>query len=164
MLNKPWEPATFEAACAVAKEEFTLPSNVPGGQAEYRTSLAASFIFKSFYIVNTEMKAFIETCHHYSAVNSMPELIPVEDRIQNSASSSWVTSPKPPTRGEQSYHMRKGGIQSSNPPHAENPHQERDAVGAPLMHKSALLQVTEQSMFALLTTASRRGNNPSDAA
>ena len=141
------EPSTFEAACAVAKEEFTLPSNVPGGQAEYRTALAASFIFKSFYIVNAEMRAFIENCHHYSAVNSMPEPISVDDRVHKSASTNWVTLPKPPTRGEQSYHMRKGGIQSANPPHAENPHQERDAVGAPLMHKSALLQVTGEAVY-----------------
>ena len=146
-MNKPFEPATFETACSVAQEEFALPPDVPGGQAEYRTALAASFIFKAFYIVNVEMGSFIENCHHYSAVNSMPDPFPVDDSILKSASSNWVTLPKPPTRGEQSYHMRKGGIQTATPPHAENSAQERETVGAPLVHKSASLQVTGEAIY-----------------
>ena len=146
-MDKPFEPSTFEAACAAAKEEFTLPSNVPGGQAEYRTALAASFIFKTFYIINSEINLFIENCNHLSDVNSFPSTVPVKKRIQESASNNWVSKPKPPTRGEQSYHMRKGGIQTANPPHGENTTQERVSVGAPLMHKSAMLQVTGEAVY-----------------
>ena len=49
MKGKPWCQATLESALAAVKEDVAVPPGAPGGRAEYRNSLAASFLFK-FYV------------------------------------------------------------------------------------------------------------------
>ena len=65
-----------------------------------------------------------------------------------SAASSFVTSPKIESRGEQVYSVRKGGLMKSHPvPHTADDGAPRDIVGAPLMHKSAMVQVTGEAIY-----------------
>ena len=131
-----FNPTTFERACAEANKEFMLPSGVPGGQAEYRTALAVSFIFKTFYIVNEQLRKYLET--HSSS--SHPDAIQIDDR-DKSASISWVLQEKQKSRGEQLYHMRKGGLQRANPPHAAD---EVQKVGA-MFHVDTLFPLDTSS-------------------
>jgi len=52
LVGKQWNKQTVDEATKVLSEELKLPSNVPGGMSEYRTTLAVSFFYKFSLIVN----------------------------------------------------------------------------------------------------------------
>lgn len=144
LVGKPWCIQSIEEAYRITKEEFTLPDVVPGGQAQYRTALAATFIFKTFFIVTAELRVFLEAMKRFDLLESVPTVADVDE----SAADSFVTSPKIESRGEQVFSVRKGGMQSANPvPHTPDEQASRDIVGSSIMHKSATLQVSGEAVY-----------------
>ena len=67
LLNKTWEPKTFESALDILLEEFPLPPNVPGAMVRYRQTLALSLLFKSFLTVSETSKLHEVACNEVSA-------------------------------------------------------------------------------------------------
>ena len=56
LVGREWCKSTLTDGCAVLSEELALPETVPGGQAEYRTTLATSFLFKAYIIITEELR------------------------------------------------------------------------------------------------------------
>ena len=54
-LSRPWCESTLHEACHLLSSELSLPSNAPGGMPEYRTSLVASFFFKFYLTVLSQL-------------------------------------------------------------------------------------------------------------
>ncbi|CAM9977610.1 unnamed protein product, partial [Ectocarpus sp. 8 AP-2014] len=135
-----------------------LSSSAPGGQCEYRRALPPSFLFKFFIEVSLRLEALSLESH-----GQLPPP-PVIGDADRSASTNFVTTPKPHSRGEQEYTPRMGGMQKARPqPHTpvvrdeeatgrtENTKTKKAAldgrVGDPVPHKSADLQVTGEAVF-----------------
>ena len=143
LKGRKWNAETFDITFKSIREEMFLPANVPGGQAEYRTSLAVSFIFKSFLTVTNELQVLLQKI----GPNSYPSLESIDPR-ERSGMHNFVTLPKPITRGEQTYHVRTGGMNTFHPiPHSPSVQIDRGIVGAPVMHKSAQGQVTGGAIY-----------------
>ena len=149
LQGKPWTQATILEAGKVLREDLPLPAAVPGGQAEYRRTLPPSFLFKFFVKTTLELEDLVA-----ASGGSLPAapVIPADER---SAARSFLTEPKPATRGEQRFTaVRDGqGLQEHTPgaPHTPADAVEvakgRGAVGKPIMHKSALAQVTGEAKY-----------------
>lgn len=143
LLGKVWERASFDEALTSIVQELALPENVPGGQPEYRTALSASFLFKFFVRTSLQLQAVLLGMEG----NNLPPA-PVIAPTEQSAAESFITSDKVPTRGEQSYAVREGGLQHAHPvPHAPSDDTDRGPVGQPSMHKSAFLQTTGEALY-----------------
>eukprot|EP01038_Epipyxis_sp_PR26KG_P010944 gene10944-14695_t len=141
LSNKPWNFDSIQSCYAILREEFSLPENVPGGQAEYRMSLVISFLFKSYLLVTSSLQQL-----HLKS-NNLPQP-PLIDSRDLSGSSNFVIEDKPPTRSEQNFVLRQGGLQSARPaPHTQNNDEIRTAVGQSLMHKSASAQVCGDARY-----------------
>jgi len=142
----PWSAASFEKLYDILKSEMTLPEGVPGGQPEYRTTLAASFMFRSFLSVTEQLQAHLvdNNLVHHAAFPPVPVL----SAKDASASQGWLTKEKVESRGEQNYHVSNGFIQVARPiSHQPNEEAKRDPVGQPVKHKSADLQVTGEATY-----------------
>lgn len=154
LQNKPWNSATFEEIFPILRKEFSLPENVPGGQAEYRMSLAISFLFKSFLIVNHELQEYLSSndgMQYMKAITDVNILdyIPIISSRDQSGSENFITSEKTESRGQQTYSTRQGGLQKGWPitHEAVSGDESRSPVGDPLMHKSAYAQVTGEAQY-----------------
>jgi len=151
LFGKPWTQGTILEAGKVLREDLPLPATVPGGQPEYRRTLPPSFLLKFFIKTTLELETYLSTSSSSSSLPPAP-IIPAADR---SAARSFLTEPKPATRGEQKFtSVRAGdGLQQHTPsaPHtpasAAEVEKGRGAVGKPLMHKSALAQVTGEAKY-----------------
>jgi xanthine dehydrogenase/oxidase len=122
-------------AFALLREELNLPDQVPGGQAEYRMTLAVSFLFKAFMIVQKDLLVSSTTSDEEIKEGGV-ELPP-----------NFLTEEKPSTVGEQKYSMRSKGIQHSRPVPHEPSDAVRNIVGQPRMHKSAESQVCGEAQY-----------------
>lgn len=143
LIGKDWTASTIEAAYSILRQEVSLPETVPGGQAEYRMSLAVSFLFRSYLIVVNALGALVA-----DAGETVFPPVPVVSTRERSAASGFVTEEKPYSRGEQNYHRAVGGLQNANPvPHTPDSDLERAPVGEPLQHKSANAQVSGEAVY-----------------
>jgi xanthine dehydrogenase/oxidase len=130
------------------KEELSLPAGVPGGQSEYRTTLVASFLFRSFLAITGELTACIDA----KPSGALPPA-PTVEGSELSGAEGFVTKEKPSSRGQQNYYVSEGAIQTAQEKdglHSEpagEQKQSRPPVGQPVMHKSALMQVTGEAMY-----------------
>lgn len=115
LVGKEWNFDLLPIAYKSLSEDMPLPDTVPGGQAEYRRALPSSFFFKFF----------IHTCQQLTlAVNSgdssaLPAAPTVSSR-ELSASTNFVTEPKPYSEGTGQYKSEKGGLTAAT----DAPHQE----------------------------------------
>ncbi|CBJ27195.1 conserved unknown protein [Ectocarpus siliculosus] len=158
LVGKEWSAETMGGAYELLAQDMPLSSSVPGGQCEYRRALPPSFLFKFFIEVSLRLEAL--------SVESDGQLPPppVIGDADRSAATNFVTAPKPPSRGEQEYTPRTGGMQKARPqPHTpvvrdeeatgrtENTKTKKAAleggVGDPVPHKSADLQVTGEAVY-----------------
>lgn len=145
LVGKPWSETTLEGAYTTLLKDMPLPPNVPGGQVEFRLALPPSFLFKFF--VQTSL-----TLAELAASNTSLPSAPVIAAADRSAARSFVTEPKPETRGEQHYTINKlGGMNRAHPtPHTPEENQKevpRGTVGQPLMHKSAYVQCSGEAKY-----------------
>ena len=140
----PWTPSTFDKLYDILRSEMTLPENVPGGQPEYRTTLAMSFMFRSFLSITEQLQTYLQDMDLSGSLPPVPEL----NAKDVSASEGFMTKEKPETRGEQNYHISSGSIQHARPvPHSPDDEAQRAPVGQPLKHRSADLQVTGAAAY-----------------
>ena len=146
LVGKPFTSESFDKAYLEMKSELNLPSEVPGGQAEYRMALAVSFLFKFYIATTSELQAFSATLKE-----ELPTISVIESRLKN-AGDNFITSPKIPSRGVQQYSVRQGGLNKFHPVgiegvHTQDTEAERKTVGASLMHKSAPQQVSGEAIY-----------------
>jgi xanthine dehydrogenase/oxidase len=152
-----WNSDLFELGCGIIKDDLTLPENVPGGQPEYRTTLAASFLFRAFLSITAQLQQQVldwETEH-----NSLLPPVPNISQRATSGAEGFVTKEKPESRGQQNFYISEGHIQTAQEEkvHADikdvdntavlSKQQQRAPVGQPIMHKSARLQVSGEAVY-----------------
>ena len=143
LKGRKWNSETFDIAFKSIRDEMFLPANVPGGQSEYRTSLTVSFIFKSFLTITNELQELLQKF----GPNQFPALESIDPR-ERSGMYNFITTPKPSSRGEQTYHVRTGGMNTFHPdPLTPSEQIDRGLVGSPVMHKSAQAQVTGSAIY-----------------
>lgn len=150
LINKQWCNASIEGVFNTLKCELFLPEQVPGGQAEYRMSLAASFLFRAYLKITQQVENWLS---NNDGLN-LPRLPEIDAREQ-SAGDSFVTLEKPPTTASQKFiHTTKGDIQVGTQTeqvklhdNASQEFQQRTPVGDSVMHKSAALQVTGEALY-----------------
>lgn len=125
--TRAWTVGTIEEAFISLRKELSLPENVPGGQAEYRMSLAVSFLFKSYFVVTNELAKYLAS----SSLDGLPPLpaLLIEDV---SAAENFVTTEKPASRGEQHFSSTIPG---------------QGIVGQSLQHKNADYQVSGETKY-----------------
>ena len=169
LVGKPWAVASLSGAYqALSQLDLVLPDTVPGGQPEYRRALPPSFLFKFFMKTSQDLALQLEALpdDQQAALPPPPLLTPEEA----SASTNFVTSPKPPSTGRQEYTIARGGLTAAHPgqdspPATTNQHQElppsalapklshkegaaavgtRAPVGKPIAHLSAKKQVQKR--------------------
>jgi xanthine dehydrogenase/oxidase len=148
LIGQSWAHTTIvNRAYPVMKDELALPETVPGGKAEYRTTLALSFLLKAFLQINQQLL-------HTATTTSPPPPPPTTIVTNLPTISNFITSEKPWTRGEQSYSIRLKGLQQALPiPHTPiiiNDHERtssRTIVGQSKMHVNAEAQVTGDAQY-----------------
>lgn len=96
MTGKKLSKSTFEEAGKVLMDELRLPVGVPGGQPQYRLTLAASFLYKFYFAVVEEMATDV------TGLADLPP-VPAIEEMDKSASFSFVNEPKPCVVGVQTY-------------------------------------------------------------
>jgi len=136
LSNQLFNTSSYESAYETLCEEISLPSNVPGGQAEYRMTLALTFLFRSYLLVNSQLTEYIRSFSD-GQLDRLPEAI--STRVL-SAINNFIVDAKHESRGEQSYYKR----------HEEsltNSEETKGSVGQSLMHKSASAQVTGEAIY-----------------
>lgn len=94
--GKEFTEITFKQAGEVLMKELRLPLRVPGGQAQYRLTLAASFLYKFFFAVVEELSVDV------LGLNDLPP-IPSIGETDKCASVSFVSESKPSIVGTQTY-------------------------------------------------------------
>eukprot|EP00903_Cladosiphon_okamuranus_P009641 g9174.t1 len=154
LVDKEWSAQVLDGAYELLSQDMPLSQNVPGGQCEYRRALPPSFLFKFFAEVSIQLEAV------WLSVGPDGDLppAPIIGDSDRSAATSFVTAPKPPSRGHQEYTPRAGGMQKARPkPHVPASETSNDGasgsavadggVGGALPHKSADLQVTGEAMY-----------------
>lgn len=134
LTNLEWDQEVFDKQVfPLLREEMNLPEQVPGGQAEYRMTLAVSFLFKAFMIIRQQLLSLDGGEDEQKHREELPP--------------NFVTAEKPVSHGEQQYSMRAKGIQHARPvPHTPSD-AERNIVGQPRMHKSAESQVCGEAQY-----------------
>eukprot|EP00604_Paraphysomonas_vestita_P000034 CAMPEP_0174825658 /NCGR_PEP_ID=MMETSP1107-20130205/42974_1 /TAXON_ID=36770 /ORGANISM="Paraphysomonas vestita, Strain GFlagA" /LENGTH=945 /DNA_ID=CAMNT_0016057477 /DNA_START=1478 /DNA_END=4315 /DNA_ORIENTATION=+ len=148
LIGKSLSDETIRSAIEILADELKLPESVPGGQSQYRVTLSASFLWRAYIRVCTELKETIEILNNNNN-NTFPPSpnIPIEEQ---SASDGFITLPKHESRGEQHYTKTKGGLQKTVPtfhtPDGDE-NTKRAPVGEPIQHKSANAQVTGEALY-----------------
>jgi xanthine dehydrogenase/oxidase len=146
LAGKEFNVLNFKNACKVLMEELQLPLNVPGGQPQYRLTLASSFLIKFFFSVVEDLK------HDVGKDNGYPPL-PAIDSKDSSASYSFVSAPKPSIIGVQKYPAPKAlqGLETTCLPQVEHPVDlagGKATVGKPSAHMSGPLHCTGEALYA----------------
>ena len=102
-----WDAAAVDALLPAVMSELAVPHDAPGGQPEYRTALAGSFLFK-FFVATSASLATVAP-----AGSPPPPLVAEADA---SAAVSWLEEPKPASGGEQRFpHASYPGLESQSP-------------------------------------------------
>ncbi|CAN0411520.1 unnamed protein product [Pylaiella littoralis] len=169
LVDKEWSVETMNGAYQLLAQDMPLSPGVPGGQCEYRRALPPSFLFKFFVEVSTRLEAMLSETPGRDL--PPPPIIGKSERqvrtratgapcVWRSAATNFVTAPKPPSRGQQEYTPRTGGMQKARPKaHApvtsptdtdnteKAPMDGDGGVGEAVPHKSADLQVTGEAVY-----------------
>ena len=142
LLNKPWTSETLEEARKYLKKDLPLPDDVPGGQPEYRRTLAASFLFKFFVAVSLQLEKDAPA----GAVE------PIKEDVK-SASESFVTARKPSMTGTQRFPKPKftpgleDGTEKKGVPEPVSEPSGKKAVGKDSTHQSGALHCTGEAKY-----------------
>lgn len=148
MLGKAFEESTFVEARAVLQDEFRMPEDVPGGQAEYRLTLACSFLYKFYLHCAVELKKDVEA----SASKGIFPAVPLIPSDEESAIGGFVSAPKPSLCGSQSFPAPKvaTGLEGTHlDAVSESPKDasKLDSVGQPATHASGPLHCTGEAAY-----------------
>jgi len=148
LAGKKLEEETFAAARTVMQDEFRMPENVPGGQAEYRLTLACSFLYKFYLFCVTELKKEVESSIDKDSLPALPVVASEEE----SAVGGFVGAQKPSISGTQSYPAPKVASGSEEKKEAEVLDSPRevakvDSVGKAATHQSGPLHCTGEAAY-----------------
>ncbi|GMH77592.1 hypothetical protein TL16_g07465 [Triparma laevis f. inornata] len=144
LKSKPWSLKTLNEAKSTLFKDLPLPDDVPGGQPEYRRSLAASFLYKFF----------VSVCVQLETVAGGVPVEAIDDR-EKSAALSFVTSRKPTMIGTQRYPKPKitPGLEDGTDdmpmkcPPVSKMAMTKDAVGKGSTHQSGALHCTGEAKY-----------------
>ena len=153
LIGSELSAATFEKAKDAILSEMTLPEGVPGGQAAYRMTLAASFVHKFYLSILSELKEDIEK------IKADPSLLPEElpalpdmDMLEASGTTNFLEAEKPRFFGQQRYPTPKvvaQGLEEKEIPLGEEKKEaEASAVGKAVTHQSGPLHCTGEAIYA----------------
>ena len=144
---------SFEKAKEAILSEMKLPEGVPGGQAAYRMTLAASFLHKFFLCILAELKTDAEKIKYDPTLFSgeLPA-VPDEDNLEVSGTNNFLEAEKPNFFGQQRYPAPKvvsQGLEEKDIPlDDEQKETEASAVGKPVTHQSGPLHCTGEAIYA----------------
>lgn len=150
-----FEESTFTKARFVMQDEFRMPEDVPGGQAEYRLALACSFLYKFYLHCAAELKNEVESSADKSSLPPIPMIASEEE----SATLGFVSTQKPSIGGTQSFPTPKVAVglegshfasEKDKVPKVTNATKDSkaDAVGKPATHASGPLHCTGEASYA----------------
>mmetsp|Transcript_340 Transcript_340/g.927 ORF Transcript_340/g.927 Transcript_340/m.927 type:complete len:1681 (+) Transcript_340:130-5172(+) len=152
---------TFEEASDILLQEFALPKQVPGGQPEYRMTLATSFLQKFYLFALRELHADVRMIRNNEDVFSTcldgnVDCIPDPPEFQESEESgirTYLSEPKPNYRGSQRYPKprivtRKGLEDALLVTHEISVVADgSSSVGKAISHQSAPLHCTGEALY-----------------
>lgn len=154
MIGAEFSKATFLSATDVLLKELVLPEQVPGGQAAYRMSLAASFLYK-FYLASVD-----ELTRDVTLIATSPDLfphlvgnippIPLIDENERSATQNFLSTKKPNFLGTQRYpssRVGKGLEVKTYPARSETATPMAVVVGQASSHMSGPLHCTGEALY-----------------
>lgn len=155
MIGASFSRETFVQAQEVLMKELNLPEEVPGGQAAYRMTLAASFLYKFYISVLEELKKDLETVASDSILSaSFPTPLPPLPELsedEKSGSSNFLSDEKPSFSGSQAYPAPKvaKGLEESILPNVDGVRKEsaESAVGKGSVHQSGPLHCTGEAVY-----------------
>jgi len=146
---------TFLNAQDILVKELKLPETVPGGQAAYRMTLAASFLYKFFISVTEDLNADIKTVTLDPA--AFPDVdqplpgLPALGDYELSGSVNFLCAEKPSFSGTQVYPAPKvaKGLEDEILPIVDGVRQPKaaDAVGKGSAHQSGPLHCTGEALY-----------------
>jgi len=157
LKNKVLSMETFTAARKVLIKEVQLPDDVPGGQAQYRMTLASSFLHKFYYnvveMVRSDLVKISENAETYSNFTNLPEA-PIIDEKEKCAGDSFMDEVKPSIQGTQVFPTPKSynGLESKNKEGSIaagvlKAKKGKDEVGSPATHASGPLHCTGEALY-----------------
>ncbi|XP_019624369.1 PREDICTED: xanthine dehydrogenase/oxidase-like [Branchiostoma belcheri] len=122
LVGLKWDNDLLPEACSSLEDDLPLPPSVPGGMAEFRRTLTTSFFFKFFLSVQQRLNLKVPFY-----------LLPVD--VPPTYRSACSLYHREPSHGTQMYQEVPEG------------QAREDAVGRPIMHLSALKQVTGEAVY-----------------
>jgi xanthine dehydrogenase/oxidase len=155
MIGSSFSRDTFVQAQEVLLKELNLPEEVPGGQAAYRMTLAASFLYKFYILVVAELKKDLQSiAADPSVFPSLPSALPGLPDLpeqETSGASNFLSAEKPSFSGSQAYPAPKAakGLEESILPNVDGVRQEdaANAVGKGSVHQSGPLHCTGEAVY-----------------
>jgi len=144
LIGKAFVAETFISARKVLLEEFHMPDDVPGGQSQYRMTLAASFLHKFYLHCVKEIMKDAET--DSSLYPPVPTISNDEEEVM-----AFISAPKPSITGTQSYPIPRiaPGLEVTKLGHTPNTKAMAavDGVGQPAKHASGPLHCTGEALY-----------------
>ena len=143
MAGKPLDAESFRAAGRELLEELYLHEDVPGGQAEYRRALASSFVYQFYLFIVKELESDIKESSGAVILPPAP-FVPLKEK---SGVSSFISIPKPSTKGVQKYPTPKvsKGLEGEAPTKPIST--TKAEVGKAKAHASAPLHCTGEALY-----------------
>lgn len=147
---------TFNAARDILLKEFNLPDNVPGGQAQFRMTLACSFLLKFYFtIANLLAEDIVKISMDKLNFPQYPELpeAPTISEKEMSAHESFVSSRKPSSKGTQKFPTPKvyKGLESVGKVDSKlcdkDTSSDNVKVGKPSTHASGPFHCTGEALY-----------------
>ncbi|KAM9305618.1 aldehyde oxidase 1-like [Gastrophryne carolinensis] len=170
LIGRRWNEETLSEACRLVLDEITLEPSAPAGKVEYRRTLTVSFLFKFYLEVLSFLKSqrfaldekpkheienvfwsfCAKTDEYLEQIYFLPPLLQEYFQLyplNNVNCKKYIT--------ELSYnnHVKNGNIHDSLPRSKQKypdttVHQPmEDPVGRPIMHHSALMQVSGEAVY-----------------
>ena len=155
MIGSTFSRETFTKAQEVLMKELNLPEDVPGGQAAYRMTLAASFLYKFYISVLEELKKDLESIAAdplaFASVPSPLPGLPELSEEEASGATNFLSAEKPSFSGSQAYPAPKviTGLEGDILPNVDGVRQvgAASAVGKGSVHQSGPLHCTGEAVY-----------------
>ena len=156
LTGKEFSEASFDGARRVLQDELRMPDDVPGGQSQYRLTLASSFLYKFFLYCTSELVKDVG-----DSPGKYPPLPVVEDEVSSGA-AGFVSAAKPSITGTQTYPEPKVAVGLESEKYgdvvgsklqpmaavAAEGKSKEDSVGRPATHASGPLHCTGEALYA----------------
>ena len=134
LVGRAWTRETFERAREALALDFPMDEKTPGGMPEFRSALAASFLFKFWVGVAQELAARPDALPGYQCEVRPEEASASACGLAGGEVAAAASHAAPPPRGLQ-YWTRNPNSEAPQP------------VGAPLMHCGAEVQATGEAQY-----------------